>query len=237
MFSWFEAAPGRLYVVATLLPLAAFVVLLVAGGVRSLCRPFRRSGGFAESVYWVCGGDRPLKTGAYFATAFMAVAAVLGIVGLVKVLTDPSEGSIRASRWAERIDWVHIGAPPPSPAEWKRIQAADHDRPPPGLALALEVGYKIDTLTAVVFAMVTFIGTFIFIFSLGYMRDETRRWWRITRSICSGRTRPRHGSAATRMARPKTRPCPLTTAYPTDFTPGPVRPVLSVSCRSSASRC
>lgn len=174
MFSWFDAAPGRLYVVATLLPLEAFVVLLVAGGVRSLCRPFRRSGGFAESVYWVCGGDKPLKTGAYFATAFMAVAAVLGIIGLVKVLTDPSEGSIRASRWAERIDWVHIGAPPPSPSEWERIQAADHDRPPPALALALEVGYKIDTLTAVVFAMVTFIGTFIFIFSLGYMRDETQ---------------------------------------------------------------
>src|SRR5262245_61000421 len=143
MFYWFESAPGRLYVVATLLPLAAFAVLLVAGGVRSLCRPYRRSGGFAESVYWVCGGDRPLKTGAYFATTFMAVPAVLGIVGLVWHLTDPSEGTVRAQRWAERIDWVRIGAQSPTLAEFERIQVTDPERSAPGLALTLEVGYKI----------------------------------------------------------------------------------------------
>jgi NADH-quinone oxidoreductase subunit L len=174
MSSWFESAPGRLYVVATLLPLAAFLVLLVAGGVRALCRPFRRSGGFAELVYWVSGGDRPLKTGAYFACTFMALAAVLGIAGLVWHLIDPSEGAIRAQRWAERIDWVRIGAQSPTPDEFERIHVTDPERPAPGLALTLEIGYKIDTLTAVVFAMVTFVGTFIFVFSLGYMRDESQ---------------------------------------------------------------
>src|ERR687897_1056035 len=128
MLSWFETNPGRLYVVATLLPLAAFLVLLLAGGVRSLCRPFRRAGGFAESVYWVCGGDRPLKTGAYFATSFMALAAALGIAGLVWHLIDPSEGTIRTSRWAERIDWVTIGADAPTPTEFERIHSLDPER-------------------------------------------------------------------------------------------------------------
>ena len=38
MVSWFINIPGRLYVLATLLPLAAFAVLLVAGLVRTLAR-------------------------------------------------------------------------------------------------------------------------------------------------------------------------------------------------------
>jgi len=165
--------PGRIYVVATLLPLAAFVVLLIAGATRSFCRPFRKQGGFAGSMYWVCGGDKPLKTGAYLATGCIAVAAALGIYGLVSFLGDPSEGSIRASRWAGRIDWVRIGPlDTSSPPEWELQRAADTTRATPRLALALELGYKIDHLTAVVFTMVTVISTLIFIFSIGYMKDE-----------------------------------------------------------------
>src|SRR5262249_28389542 len=40
----------------------------------------------------------------------------------------------------------------------------------PGIALTL--GYLIDTLTVVMFMMVTFIATLIHIFSIGYMGDE-----------------------------------------------------------------
>jgi NADH-quinone oxidoreductase subunit L len=171
----FDAAPGRIYVVATLLPLAAFAVLLVGGAVRAACRPYRRQNGLAGNVYWVCGGDQPLKTGAYLATGCMAAAAVLAIIGLVWFLQDPSEGSIRDSRWAERTDWVRIGPDVPPPPEWDRRTTGTAARDnPPSLALTLEVGYKIDHLTAVVFAMVTVISTLIFIFSLGYMRDETK---------------------------------------------------------------
>src|SRR5262249_10581633 len=57
---------------------------------------------------------------------------------------------------------------------WEHQREADATRPTPPTALALEIGYKIDHLTAVMFAMVTVIGTLIFIFSLGYMRDETQ---------------------------------------------------------------
>ncbi len=165
--------PGRIYVIATLLPLAAFVVLLIAGATRSFYRPFRTRGGFAGGMYWVCGGDKPLKSGAYIATGCMAAAAVLGVLGFVWFLTDPSEGSIRASKWAERTDWVRIGPlDTSSPPEWEQQRAADNTRAAPRLALALEIGYKIDYLTAVVFAMVTVISTLIFIFSIGYMKDE-----------------------------------------------------------------
>src|SRR5262245_57445090 len=187
MFDWFQAVPGRLYVVGTLLPLAAFVLLLVAGGIRSLCRPFRQEGGFASSVYWLCGGDTPLKTGAYVATASMFLAAVIGVAGLVMFLKDETTGAERAARWQERIHWIRLGPlNTASPPVWEKQRAdrrqqrkADPTRsipepPTPPTALALELGYKIDHLTAVVFAMVTVVGTLIFIFSLGYMKDETQ---------------------------------------------------------------
>jgi len=173
MLNWIDTNPGRIYLVATLLPLVAFTLLLIGGGIRSACRPYRRQGGFADSLYWIFGGDKPLKTGAYLATVLMALAAVLGVTGLVLVLTDPSEGSLREDRWAERLtSWVHLGPDLPTPTEWDRKRESD-PTPPPLVALKLELGYKIDHLAAVVFAMVTVISTLIFIFSLGYMQDET----------------------------------------------------------------
>jgi NADH-quinone oxidoreductase subunit L len=175
MIPGFEANPGRLYVVATLLPLGAFFSLLVAGGVRSACRPFRKQGGFAGSLYWISGGDKPLKTGAYLATACMALAAILAVSGLVAFLSDSTEAIKTPHRWAERTDWVRLGpAESATPSDWEKQRFADPARPAPALGIALEVGYKIDQLTAVVFAMVTVIGTLIFIFSLGYMKDETQ---------------------------------------------------------------
>ncbi|MBX9585095.1 MAG: NADH-quinone oxidoreductase subunit L [Gemmataceae bacterium] len=158
MLDWFEAAPGRLYVVATLLPLGAFALLLVAGAVKNLCRPARQEGGRASSVYWLLGGDHPLRAGAYLATALMAVSAALAVGGLVWFLRDADQSG-HAARWAERVEWVRVGPP-----------AGPHDAPRP--AAALELGYRIDHLSAILFAMVTVVGTLIFVFSLGYMADE-----------------------------------------------------------------
>jgi NADH-quinone oxidoreductase subunit L len=157
MVSWLLATPGRLYVVATLLPLAVFVLLLIGGGVRGVFRPYRDIHPFARFAYFFLGGNRPLRSGAYLATAGIATSAVLAIIGLVRFLDDA--GSLTAipleQRWAERTTWAKVG---PS--------AADS-------AVTLEIGYRIDHLTALMFAMVTFISTWIFVFSLGYMKDET----------------------------------------------------------------
>src|SRR5262249_56521320 len=49
-----------------------------------------------------------------------------------------------------------------------RLASADANTP----AVALELGYRIDHLSALMFAMVTVIGTAIFVFSLGYLADE-----------------------------------------------------------------
>ena len=177
MPDWLEAVPGRLYVVATLLPLAAFAALALAGLVRGLCRPARDEGGTAARLYRLLGGDRPLRAGAYLATACMAAAAVLAVVGLVWFLADAERGlppEQFAARWSARADWIRIGAADStSPPEWDRRRTTDPDLPAPKTALALELGFRIDHLTALMFAMVTVIGTGIFVYSLGYMADET----------------------------------------------------------------
>lgn len=157
-----------------------------------MCRPFRKEGGFAGSLYWICGGDKPLKAGAYIATICMAMAAVLAVNGLF-VFLEKSKlvgNQTIPVPWAERTDWVKLGPPEPAGAPSREV---------PPLANKLEIGYKIDHLTAVVFAMVTVVATLIFIFSLGYMKDETQERVEdhevdLQRSKTPGAIRPLHES-------------------------------------------
>ena len=60
----FDSHPGNLYVIATLLPLASFLVLLLAGAVRAFLRSQRATGG----LYQLLGGDNPRRGAAYVAT-------------------------------------------------------------------------------------------------------------------------------------------------------------------------
>src|SRR5262245_22560990 len=162
MLQWFQETPGRVFVLATLLPLAVFALLLVAGLIRWLSRPYRSDNPLAAFGYRLTGGDRPIKTGAYLAVLGIAAAAVLSVMGLAQFLADASVHSLDSTtmqtRWSERVEWARIGSLKP-----------DQDARP---ALVLHLGYRIDQLTAILFTMVTIVSTCIFVFSLGYMRDE-----------------------------------------------------------------
>ena len=146
MPTFLSEAPGRLYLLATGLPLLAFVVLLAAGTIRRL------SG--RNDPSWL---DR---AAAGTALACMIGAAALAVVGMSWYFQDAKTyrrmPATLEARWAERVDWVRVGA------------AKDDARP----AVALELGYRIDRLTALMFGMVTVIGSLIFLFSTGYLRDE-----------------------------------------------------------------
>ncbi|HEX3151685.1 MAG TPA: NADH-quinone oxidoreductase subunit L [Gemmataceae bacterium] len=155
MVSWLLATPGRLYVLATLLPLAAFTALLIAGCLRNLCRPYRDVNGLARFFFYFLGGNKPLRSGAYLATGAIALSAVLGISSLVRFLNE-AETSQPEDRWSEHATWAQVGL-------------SDSGQQ----AIKLEIGYRIDHLTAIMFAMVAFVSTCIFVFSLGYMKDET----------------------------------------------------------------
>lgn len=159
MVSWLLASPGRMYVVAMFLPLAAFALLLIGGGMRALCRPSRDSNPSARFLYFLLGGHRPIRLGAYLATGAMIVSAGLAWMSLVRYHHDWEHLSpIQVEqRWSERTAWASIG---------ERIP--DADKP----ATIIELGYRIDHLSAILFAMVTLVGSCIFIFSTGYMSDE-----------------------------------------------------------------
>jgi NADH-quinone oxidoreductase subunit L len=63
----------------------------------------------------------------------------------------------RQAKWNGHFDWIRIW-----PAETN-----DRER-----GTILQLGYHIDSLSAIMFVMVTFIATLIHIFSMGYMADE-----------------------------------------------------------------
>ncbi|HEV3145573.1 MAG TPA: NADH-quinone oxidoreductase subunit L, partial [Gemmataceae bacterium] len=173
--------PGRLYVIATLLPIASFVILLLIGGLRNAARPYRGSS-VGATLYWLFGGDQPLRMGAWIATGAIALSFILSATGLVWFLKDFGVGhheetlaavvetetkagahdhghehaATHHHAWAEHVTWARVG------------MLRDDSRP----AIELNLGYYIDHLAAVMFTMVTFVAMLIHLFSAGYMSEE-----------------------------------------------------------------
>jgi proton-translocating NADH-quinone oxidoreductase chain L len=169
---------GSLYVIATLLPLASFVVLFL-------------------------GGRRLGRLGAYIATAAIAGAFVCSAIGLAAYLQnrpehhhhgghdahghdhDKAHGHGEAK--AEKHDEGHAADKHDSKPHAAAAHAESGGEVPPWRgsvywawvgwsgdkpAMSLELGYYIDGLAAVMFAMVALIATLIHIFSMGYMSEE-----------------------------------------------------------------
>lgn len=170
--------PGLLYVVATLLPLASFLVLLMIGALRAACRPLQNDSPTCAGLYRALGGDQPGKSGAYIATGAIFLAFVCCLIGFIWHASDPTthhapikmagseddhadhkhaDEQHHEGRWDGRITWAQVG--------WSK---ADRDKQ----GSTLELGYKIDNLASIMFLMVTFIATLIHLFSIGYMSDE-----------------------------------------------------------------
>jgi NADH-quinone oxidoreductase subunit L len=182
--------PGLLYVAATLLPLASFVLLLLYGGLRFAVRPYRdRDRTLGHALWNAFGGERPARWPAYVATGAIALSCVLSLYGLALFLGDEhghgehaaaahAEGAEQGEakpeekaeapvhgRWADRLIWISL--------DLTTKQDTDPDfRYHPAPRSVLELGYRIDSLAAVMFAMVTFVATLIHVFSIGYMAEE-----------------------------------------------------------------
>lgn len=135
--------PGRIFLVATLLPLFAFIVLLSISLFGKSTSILRRSA-------WI----------GYFSTLLLALSAACSIIGVVWLNHDlqqlKDQPKTLSARWGERVEWLQLGG-------WKTDQ-----RP----ARSIEIGYRIDQLNASMITMVAVVGTLIFLFSLGYMKDE-----------------------------------------------------------------
>jgi NADH-quinone oxidoreductase subunit L len=161
MFQDLAEHPGLFFVAATLVPAASFVLLLLGGALRWSLRP---TGG---ALYEALGGSTPTRRGAYIATGAIGLSFVLSFIGFLYFIPElnrehgSAEQAIKLeadqARWNGEITWASVspgrlgtGAP----------------------ATTLRLGYHIDSLTVLMFLMVTFIATLIHLFSIGYMADE-----------------------------------------------------------------
>jgi NADH-quinone oxidoreductase subunit L len=173
--SMFSDSPGLLYVAATLIPLLSFLIILTVGGIKNIARTYRETG-WGQSLYWLLGGEKPGKGGAYLATGAIALSCVLSVIGLVRFLGEHPVQSHHDGHAAMHADAGHGSVNSHSSRQaWEShvtwAQVTGSDRSTPGAILAL--GYYIDHFGAVMFAMVAFVATLIHIFALGYMHDET----------------------------------------------------------------
>ena len=87
MFPRMSEEPGLIYVVATLVPLAAFTLNLFLGFLRFLGRRYRDQS-WGESLYWLMGGDHPGRGGALISTGAIGLSCLLSVYGLGAFLSE-----------------------------------------------------------------------------------------------------------------------------------------------------
>jgi NADH:ubiquinone oxidoreductase subunit 5 (subunit L)/multisubunit Na+/H+ antiporter MnhA subunit len=139
--------PALLLLIATLLPLAAFVVLVFIG--RRLGTPL--AGWFATAAI---GGS--------FLCSMIALASWYG-GGMLPGAADPN------MKWgygehpiSKTFKWIPVGT---------EANPGGIMQEHPGW---LDMGIYVDSLTVAMFAMITLVSTLVFIFSIGYMREDKR---------------------------------------------------------------
>jgi NADH-quinone oxidoreductase subunit L len=194
MLAVFQERPGLLFVAATLLPLASFLLIFLSFGFWALFRPYREEGDGRAALYELFGGDRPGRLPAFVALAAIAGAFLCCAAGAVQFFVEQGERHHHAEALEELEHKLRSAEPPPNRSaleeelqqersymqafdkrwsgsfEWLRVRpttAADADS---GTALA--IGFRIDNLNAVMFLMVTFVASLIHLFSIGYMSEE-----------------------------------------------------------------
>jgi NADH-quinone oxidoreductase subunit L len=232
MPEFLEHHPGLLFVIATLLPMASFLILLLTFAVRSGLRS-SPEGSFGATLYQALGGDRPSVVPAYIATGAIALAFACSLAGLIIYVSHHDEHEAEALTLEDKILKTHgklghfkddedyddlkkeftalslqgKGADRQKYEEvkqkfeaaerkvkgyeseikqseerlavlkgewegrltWASVGVGDNAK---RLGTALTLGYRIDTLAALMFVMVTFIASLIHVFSMGYMAEE-----------------------------------------------------------------
>ncbi len=201
MPEFLQTTPGYLFVFATLLPLASFLLVLLSFGLWCVFRPYRETE-YGAVLYHLFGGDAPGRTPSYIALGAIFLAFLCSAVGFSlytagfyhheeelktkealigtlrtevekapgeekhKEATEALENAEKElvsldkdwnAKWAARFDWIKVGNP------------GLND---PGRGTLIQLGFRIDNLSALMFVMVTFIATLIHVFSMGYMAEE-----------------------------------------------------------------
>ena len=133
MLDGFYDQPGLLFVVATLLPMAAFVLLLLAGAARSFLRNQRHGNAAADALFHALGGEVTGRGPAYVALAAIALACVCSVIGFVTYLQEHEKNELELTRidvaYHGAQDNVHHGETSEAKAEAeKEVAALDKER-------------------------------------------------------------------------------------------------------------
>lgn len=196
--------PGLLFVAATLVPMASFVLLLLAGGARNFLRAYKNTEPWG-TAFKLLGGEVTGRGPAYIGLAAIVISFFLSFTGFCLYQGETSEFALRerelneeiaqldekkingklelaermqagkdakekraeietkkqehAARWKDSIVWATV----------QPVNISDKEH-----GTYLNVGYRIDSLSAIMFVMVTFVASLIHLFSAGYMSDELK---------------------------------------------------------------
>jgi proton-translocating NADH-quinone oxidoreductase chain L len=136
--------PALLLTIAALLPLAGFVLLLFAG---------KRIG-------------NPLA--GWVGTLFISISFACTLAAMVSWFNaDP--GHYSGSEWGEGYGPINI------PIKWLPVGFSSRTNAiSPNHPGSLDLGIYVDSLTILLFAVITLVALLVHIFSIGYMRDDDR---------------------------------------------------------------
>src|SRR5262245_7759493 len=95
--------PGLLFVLATLLPLASFGLLVLAGALRWALRPHASGNSGVKAIFQILGGDVTGRGPAYVALAGIALAFACSLTGFIWYLHDVHE----IEHFQEKIEASH----------------------------------------------------------------------------------------------------------------------------------
>src|SRR5579863_482853 len=111
MLDVFYATPGLLFVVATLLPIASFLLILLASAGRAFLRSYRQGNPAADAAYQILGGDVSGRGASYVALAAIALACVFSVIGFVTYLEEHEDNEAQLAalgiRQHELLDTYH----------------------------------------------------------------------------------------------------------------------------------
>ena len=166
---------GWLYVAAVVIPLAAFVVQLLFIRVLKRLNAYIATAAIASSFVLSTIGLLTMLPGLlaveHHASAGGEIegAAKIDAKGDVEAPDKHAESHEPPPVWTGGFDWVSIGGGIPEASDSLVAKQAKLTEP-----LVIPIGIRIDGLSAIMFAMVTFIATLVHIYSMGYMHDDPR---------------------------------------------------------------
>jgi NADH-quinone oxidoreductase subunit L len=201
MLDFLQSNPGVLFVIATLLPLVSFILVLLSFGLWCLFRPYRETE-FGEVLYHLFGGETPGRVPAYFALGAIVLAFLCSAVGFGWYTVGFYSHEHEVKEKEKQIQALQANVRGAQPEEkkkeaeealtaaensladlethwksawsyrwpWIKVNPAGMSDPQRGTVI--ELGYRIDMLSALMFVMVTFVASLIHLFSFGYMADE-----------------------------------------------------------------